>query len=92
MSKKYPVLSDKRPLNDAFVRDASGFVQIPSAITVIMVIKYNNNGFGEVNRGLDNWTIKSQFKAKLIEFAVKTLKKLLDRWDFDLISAEIHKT
>ncbi|MCG3207792.1 MAG: hypothetical protein FOGNACKC_01392 [Anaerolineae bacterium] len=92
LSVKYPALSAKRPLSEVLVRDSSAFVRVPSAIVVVLVVKYDDNGWGDLNRDMDGWTIKSRFRGELAEIALKWLKKAFSRWSFELISIEIHKT
>lgn len=92
MSETYPHLSENEPLSRFFVRDSAAFVRVPSAITVILVIKYNPNGWGDANRKMDAWTIKSQFRSELAKMALKWLKTAFDRWDFELISIDVHKS
>lgn len=77
---------------DAFVRESSAFVRESSVITVLLVIKYDPNGWEDLNRDMDSWSIKVRFKAEIAKFALKTLKKLFERWSFELVSVEVHKT
>lgn len=93
LSVQYPFLSEKRPLSAAFVRDTSGFVRVPSAITTILVVKYRTNDIGEgMESGMNRFAIKSVFRPELAKSAVNLLEGIFQGWDFEVHSVDTHTT
>jgi len=92
LSEVSPGMSAKRPLSDLFVRDASEFVREASAIAIVVVISYDDNGWGDVNRQMDTWAIKTNFKAEITRFALDWLKRNYPKWKFKLKSSDVNRS
>lgn len=93
LSEQYPFLSAKRPLSAAFVRDTSGFVRVPSAITTILVVKYETNGVGVgLDAGMQRFAVKSLYRPRLAKAALDVLNDIFEGWSFDIHSVEVHIT
>lgn len=91
MSVNHPGLSGNRPISMLNVRESSGFVRESSAIGVVILIKYNDNGWGDVNRKMDAWSIKTRYRAALAKYALKWLETHFERWSFELVSIDVVK-
>lgn len=92
LSEVSPGMSAKRPLSELFVRDASELVRESSVIAVVLVIGYNDNGWGDVNRQMDTWSIKTQFRAEITLFALNWLKNNYPKWKFKLKNSDVKRS